>query len=81
MRLTESVRNEILSKNDGFKASTSYDSKNLSYFRDYIIKDGKVIITELGKTSWADSRYEKTWTADHDEELRFLRNNFHNLKK
>lgn len=75
MRLTNAIRKEILSKNEGFKTSTSYDSRNLSYIRDYVIEGGKVIITEVGNTSWSDSRYEKTWIADHDEELRFLRNN------
>ncbi len=79
IRLTESVRNAILAKNDGFSTSTSYDSRNLSYVREYVIKAGAVIIREIGKTSWADSRYDKTWTADKDEVLRFLRNNLNNL--
>ena len=79
IRLTEAVRTALLAKNDGFSTITSYDSRNLSYVREYVIKAGKVIIREVGKTSWADSRYDKTWTADKDEVLRFLRNNLNSL--
>lgn len=81
MRLTESVRNMLLSKNEGFKTRTSYDSRNLSYEREYLIESGELIIREVGKTSWSDSRYDKTWKADKDEVLRFLRNNINSLKK
>lgn len=81
IRLTEAVRNHLLTINEGFKTSTSYDSKNHEYVRHYLIKAGQVIIREVGKTSWADSRYDKTWVADKDEVLRFLRNNLGILKK
>ena len=60
---------------------TSYDSRNLSYEREYLIESGELIIREVGKTSWSDSRYDKTWKADKDEVLRFLRNNINSLKK
>lgn len=81
IRLTEAIRQHLLEINDGFTTSTSYDSKNHEYVRDYVIKAGQVIIREVGKTSWADSRYDKTWIADKDEVLRFLRNNLSFLNK
>lgn len=79
MRLTESEINTLLIKNEGFSSRTSYDSRNLSYVRNYLIKSGKLIINEIGKTSWANSRYDKTWVADKSELLRFLRNNINTL--
>lgn len=81
MRLTEAVRKDILVKNEGFTTRTFFDSRNHSYERFYTIKDGQVIIREIGKTSWADSRYDKTWPAGKDEVLRFLRSNIGVLKK
>lgn len=81
VRLTEAVRTMLLAKNEGFTTSTSYDSRNHSYIREYLIKAGQVIIREVGKTSWADSRYDNSWIADKDETLRFLRNNLNILKK
>ena len=81
MRLTEQVRNKLLEMNEGFKCKTSYDSRNSSYVREYVIKEGKLIIREIGKTSWADSRYDKVWEASKDELLRFLRANKNKLKK
>ena len=80
VRLTEAVRRDLLAKNEGFTTSTSYDSKNHDYVRDYLIKGGQVIIREVGKKSWEDSCYDKIWTADKDEVLRFLRNNLSILK-
>lgn len=81
MRLTESVRTDLLAKNEGFRTHTSYDSRNSSYVREYVIKSGELIIREVGQTSWSDSHYDKTWIAGKDELLRFLRNNIFILKK
>ena len=81
MRLTESVRNMLLALNEGFTCTTSYSSRNHSYDRRYLIQAGKLIIRETGKTSWADSRYDRTWVADKDELLRFLRDNLQRLKE
>lgn len=81
MRLTEAVRAMLLAKNDGFTTRTIYDSRNHSYVREYIIKAGELIIREVGKTSWSDSRYDRSWVADSDEVRRFLRNNITLLKK
>lgn len=81
MRLTAAVREHLLKINEGFTTSTSYDSRNHEYVRNYVISDGKLVIREVGKTSWSDSRYDNTWTADKDEVLRFLHNNMNILKK
>ena len=81
MRLTTAVREHLLSLNEGFTTSSSYDSRTQEYVRDYTIRGGQLIIREVGKTSWSDSGYDKTWTADKDETLRFLRNNLNILKK
>ena len=81
IRLTEAVRATLLTKNEGFTTSTSYDSKNHSYVRKSLIEAGKLIIREIGKTSWSDSRYDKTWVADSEEVRRFLRNNINVLKR
>ena len=63
VRLTKLNRQKILDQNEGFTANTSYDSRNSSYDRQYTIKGGKLHIQESGKTSWADSRYNKEWVA------------------
>lgn len=80
LRLSEAVRTALLAKNEGFMTRTSYDSRNHSYVREYLIKAGELIIREVGKTSWSDSRYDKTWVADSEEVRRFLRNNITILK-
>ena len=81
IRLTEAVRTMMLSKNEGFMTKTSYSSKNHSYVREYLIKSGELIIREVGKTCWSDSRYDKTWVADPDEVRFFLRSNIKLLKR
>ncbi len=81
IRLTESVRAMMLAKNEGFTTRTSYDSRNRSYVREYLIKAGELIIREVGKTSWSDSRYDNSWVAEPDEVRRFLRSNIAILKR
>lgn len=56
MRLTKTVREQLLLQNEGFTTRTSYDSRNSEYERIYTIKGGRLHIREIGKTSWADSR-------------------------
>lgn len=75
MRLTSAVRQKILNQNEGFNTRTSYDSRNSQYERIYTITGGRLHIREIGKTSWADSRYDKEWYADSEEIHRFLYNN------
>ena len=72
VRLTKKVRQLLLDQNEGFKKRTSYDSRNSSWTRDYLIKGGKLFINEVGKTSWADSRYDNSWEADERETHSFL---------
>lgn len=73
MRLTKEVIRQLLEQNDGFKESTYFNSKNLKEYRHYLIEGGKLLIRTTGKTSWADSRYDKTFEADIDQTRRFLR--------
>lgn len=75
MRLTRTNRQKILLQNEGFTTRSSYDSRNSKYERIYTISDGKLHIREIGKTSWADSRYNNEWFADNEETHRFLYNN------
>ena len=79
MRLTATIRQKILNQNEGFTTRTSYDSRNSEYERVYAITCGRLQIHEIGKTSWADSRYDKEWTADDEETHRFLYKNLGSL--
>ena len=79
MRLTKGVRTQLLLQNDGFSTRSSYDSRNSEYERIYTIKDGRLHIREIGKTSWSNSRYDKEWYVDDEEIHRFLYNNLWKL--
>jgi hypothetical protein len=79
MRLTESVRLQLLAQNEGFETTTHYDGKNISNTRRYRIEGGQLRIRETGKTSWADSRYDNEYVADDDQTRRFLRNHLYEL--
>jgi hypothetical protein len=46
-----------------------------------MIKGGKLLIREIGKTSWADSRFDDVRIADIEQTRRFLRDVLHLLKK
>ena len=74
VRLTASVRQKILEQNDGFKTSTYYEGKNFREERIYTISDGVLHIRAVGKTSWADSRFDDEWIASDEEAHRFLYN-------
>lgn len=74
-RLTKANRQKILNQNEGFEANTSYDSRNSSYDRQYTVRGGELHIRESGKTSWADSRYDREWIASDKEVHRFLYEN------
>lgn len=73
MRLTESVRRQLLTQNESFEATTHFDSKNSTWTRRYRIEGGQLRYRETGKTSWADSRYDNEYVADDDQTRRFLR--------
>lgn len=81
MRLTKSNIQKILNNNEGYTSKTSFKSKNNSYTRNYLIQAGKLIIREVGKTCWSDSRYDKTWEANEEETHRFLYNNKRELSE
>ena len=72
MRLNAELTKKIMNQNDGFRRITNYDSRNSVYTRYYTINGGKLHIREKGKTSWADSHYDKKWVADHDATRRFI---------
>ena len=74
VRLTASVRQRILEQNDGFTTRTDYKGRNFREERIYTISGGVLHIRAIGKTSWADSRYDKEWIASDEETHRFLYN-------
>lgn len=76
MRFTKNNRQQILNNNEGFQISTYNSQKNFTENRLYTITGGILKVRTTGKTSWADSRYDQTYTYDADDEVtkRFLRN-------
>ncbi len=72
MRLTSSARQKILEQNEGFTRKTFSEERNSREERIYTISGGVLHIRSVGKTSWADSRYDKEWVAGDDEAHRFL---------
>lgn len=72
VRLTSSTRQRILEQNEGFSKRTYYDGENSREERIYTILGGNLHIRAIGKTSWADSRYENEWFASDEETHRFL---------
>ncbi|SPU37291.1 Uncharacterised protein [Lysinibacillus capsici] len=72
VRLTSSTRQRILEQNEGFTKKTYYDERNSREERIYTISSGALRIRAVGKTSWADSRYDDEWIASDEETHRFL---------
>lgn len=81
LRLTKTVRDALLTLNEGFQKTTHYSGKNFSETRTYRIIEGALHVRESGKTSWADSRYARDRLANADEVHRFLKKNLDALKK
>lgn len=81
MRLTKAVVQKLLDMNEGFSKTKSYSSRNFKCDYHYLIDGGKLLIREVGKTSWADSRFDDVRVADIDQTRRFLREVLHLLKK
>ena len=71
-RLTKAVRQKLLDNNEGFSTRTYYEGRNSREERIYTISGGQLHIRAIGKTSWADSRYENEWVASEEEVHRFL---------
>ena len=77
MRLTKAVVQKLLDMNEGFSKTKSYSSRNFKCDYHYLIDGGKLLIREVGKTSWADSRFDDVRVADIDQTRRFLREVLH----
>lgn len=75
MRLTKSVRQQLLSQNEGFESTTRFSGKNFSEDRHYRIEGGELHVRATGKTSWADSRFDDHSIADDAQTHRFLYEN------
>ncbi|WP_263165434.1 hypothetical protein [Streptomyces sp. SCSIO ZS0520] len=73
MRLTATVRQQLLDQNDGFETTTTYRSRNYTEERRYRITGGRLYIRVSSNTSWADSRSSNEGEASDDETRRFLR--------
>jgi hypothetical protein len=71
-RLTKKVRQQLLDQNEGFTRRTYYEGRNSREERIYTISGGHLHIRAIGKTSWADSRYDDEWVASDEEAHRFL---------
>ena len=80
MRLTKDVVQNLLNLNEGFSRTKSYSSRNFKCDYHYLIQGGKLLVREIGKTSWADSRFDDAVVADIDRTRRFLRDHLHLLK-
>ena len=72
-RLTKKNRQKLLEQNEGFSTRSYYSSRNSREEREYTIKGSKLLIRATGKTSWADSHYDKSWEASDEQTHRFLR--------
>lgn len=72
-RFTKDIINKVLNKNDGFTDRTYHKSRNSEEENIYFISGGKLMKRSIGKTSWSDSRYDKTSECDVDQTMRFLR--------
>lgn len=81
MRLTKDVIQKLLDMNEGFSRTKSYSSRNFKCDYHYLIKGGKLLVREIGKTSWADSRFDDALVADIERTRRFLREYLPLLKK
>ncbi|GGS74950.1 hypothetical protein [Streptomyces violaceus] len=67
------MRQQILGQNEGFELKTSYSGKNFTEYRWYRITGGELRIRSSGKTSWADSRFDREDVATDEQTHRFLR--------
>ena len=79
MRFTKDFIEKVLKNNEGFRDRTYYKSRNKEEENFYTITGGALQKRSVGKTSWADSRYDKTEMCDMDQTRRFLRDRRHRL--
>ena len=74
IRFTKALIQKVLEMNEGFTDRTYYKSRNSEEENHYSFK------RSIGKTSWSDSRYDKTTVCDEDQTRRFLRERKNRLK-
>lgn len=65
IRFTAPVVAEVLALNEGHTWKTNFEGKGWYDSRTYTIEGGQLVIREHGKGTWADSRYDNTYVADH----------------
>lgn len=80
MRYTKNVIQQLLDMNEGYTKTKNFVDRNLKETNHYLIKEGKLLIHSIGKTSWADSRYDNNTIADIDQTRRFLKKVIDELK-
>jgi hypothetical protein len=73
MRLTPKVLQQLLAQNEGFETTSHYSGNNFRESRHYKISGGQLRFRSTGKTSWADSRFDKEYLADVEQTKRFVR--------
>lgn len=78
IRFTKKIVEEVLKLNDGFKTTTNYSAKNTSISTEYIIKGGKLLWHEIGRTSFG--KVDNSGENDYKSTQRFLREHKNQLK-
>lgn len=72
-RFTKENVEKVLAANEGFSKRTYYQNRNMEEENIYTITGGKLYKRSIEKTSWADSRYDRTVECDEEQTRRFLR--------
>ena len=80
MRFTKEVIRQLLEANEGFARTKSFVDRNSKETNYYLIQGGKLLKRSVGKTSWADSRYDKSMVANIEQTRRFLKDYIDDLK-
>lgn len=80
-RFTKQYMEKLLKDNEGFSRETHYSSRNFSESIRYTIRNGIVHMRSSGKTSWADSRFNREDVADLNQTRNFLKKFYQYLKK
>ena len=79
IRFTKENIDKILIASGGFRDRTYYKSKNKEEENLYTIIGGVLQKRSIGKTSFSDSRYDKTTVCDLEQTRRFIKNNVEKL--
>ena len=72
-RFTKDTIPKVLKLNEGYTDRTYFKSRNSEYENIYTIKNGQLERRSVGRTSWADSRYDKTEICDYKTTQAYLR--------